>query len=828
MGLVRYQSQSANPSPLTSSRALRCKSWVLYIVSVLLCWASAAHAIDNVQGDIVTHTCTGQYGDWHTLCQDGNTCTYIDQNNLIAPSSSGNSGNDNVLFVSAPTEVTWDVRRVDLVVNRRVGQNTQTFTSSTSVPLTIDNVSQGNITGSLELGPFNVPASPPQTKIQIQKGNGDFGLLQYRVKCLAQPKLTLSKVVQGGPAKPEDFTLKFSSPGKSGQGKMGDPAITNVTVPSGSYTLSEDLVGGYALHSIVCNGSNVTNTKSVTLKAGDNVTCVFTNRVIEDNERAHLTLRKAVINNDGGSATSTDFTLEFAGPVTRSGVQGDPLITNAEIVAGTYALSESGPAGYARTSLTCDGNDDDPSDGLRIDAGENVTCTFTNDDLKDNRSEEETKRFVNRRLDNLLTYGPDRARMLRRLGEAPPEQQSLKDGPMKLNGAVSAPGSTATTSRTPAISTGSDPFTSRIPTGSMALGANPFSTMTQQNEVFDPSRPDMQVQSGPTSTATGVLANIAGQLMPAAQDSGTIKFSTSLSELRAVATAAEQQRQNDLMMKAGLNFADAPYVTQPNGVRPGLDVWVEGTIVRYNDDLGGVNRDGDFSVLYVGADYVVSPGILVGALVQVDDTEEDIDDPTLKGNIEGRGWMAGPYIGIRLADNLYFDARAAWGRSDNDIDLTDAENRTGSFETDRWLASATLTGNEYYGAWRFSPQISIAYGEEDYGSYSTSLQQTIPGGGASIGRVTGTMEVGYRFNGYGGSIIEPHVAISGIWNFDSDDLYVNGILADSDESRARVEGGLLITTPSGIGLRGAAGYDGIGANDFEAVSGSLWINIPLN
>ena len=90
------------------------------------------------------------------------------------------------------------------------------------------------------------------------------------------------------------------------------------------------------------------------------------------------------------------------------------------------------------------------------------------------------------------------------------------------------------------------------------------------------------------------------------------------------------------------------------------------------------------------------------------------------------------------------------------------------------------------------------------------------------------MEVGYRFNGYGESIIEPHVAISGIWNFDSDDLYVNGVLADSDESRARVEGGLLITTLSGIGLRGAAGYDGLGTDDFEAVSGSLWINVPLN
>jgi outer membrane autotransporter protein len=359
---------------------------------------------------------------------------------------------------------------------------------------------------------------------------------------------------------------------------------------------------------------------------------------------------------------------------------------------------------------------------------------------------------------------------------------------------------------------------------------DPFGTGLDQGNVIDSANADAQGQSGPTSTSTGILSHIAGQLMPLAQDSGSIKFSTSLSEMRAAATAAEEKRQRDLMMKAGLNYAEQPYVSPSTGLRPGFDVWVEGHIARYNDDLGGVNRDGDFSILYVGADYVIAPGVLIGALVQVDDTDETIDDPSLKGNIDGTGWMAGPYIGLRLADNLYFDARAAWGQSDNDIDLTDAAlgRRTGSFDTDRWLASATLTGNEYYGAWRFTPQVSVAYGEEDYGTYSTSLNQTVSGGGASIGRVTGTMEIGYRFDGLYGSSIEPHVAVSGIWNFDSDDLYVNGVLADTDESRARVEGGLLITTPSGVGLRAAAAYDGIGADDFEAVSGSLWINVPLN
>ena len=52
-------------------------------------------------------------------------------------------------------------------------------------------------------------------------------------------------------------------------------------------------------------------------------------------------------------------------------------------------------------------------------------------------------------------------------------------------------------------------------------------------EGVDPSRPDLQVQNAPNSTSTGILANLTGQFMPMAQNSEQIKFSTSLSELRA-------------------------------------------------------------------------------------------------------------------------------------------------------------------------------------------------------------------------------------------------------------------------------------------------------
>lgn len=76
-------------------------------------------------------------------------------------------------------------------------------------------------------------------------------------------------------------------------------------------------------------------------------------------------------------------------------------------------------------------------------------------------------------------------------------------------------------------------------------------------------------------------------------------------------------------------------------------------VSRYDDDWGGINPEGTFKILYVGADYVLAPGILIGALAEVDDTDEDIDDPTVVGSVGGTGWTVGPYVGIRLRDNLF-------------------------------------------------------------------------------------------------------------------------------------------------------------------------------
>jgi cysteine-rich repeat protein len=94
-----------------------------------------------------------------------------------------------------------------------------------------------------------------------------------------------------------------------------------------------------------------------------------------------LTLVKKVINNDGGSAPASAWTLTAAGPTGFSGA-GPSVSSGSGFAAGVYGLSESGgPAGYAASSWSCVGGDQVDGTTISIAAGDNVTCTITNDDI---------------------------------------------------------------------------------------------------------------------------------------------------------------------------------------------------------------------------------------------------------------------------------------------------------------------------------------------------------------------------------------------------------------------------------------------------------------
>ncbi len=167
------------------------------------------------------------------------------------------------------------------------------------------------------------------------------------------PLLTLVKVVNndnGGMSVASDWTLTAAG---------YDPADPQ----TGTYDLSESGPDDYTLTSLTCDNATGQVT-SVTLGLGEDVTCTFVN----DDDAPLLTLVKVVNNDNGGMSVASDWTLTAAGY--------DP----ADPQTGTYDLSESGPDDYTLTSLTCD-NATGQVTSVTLGLGEDVTCTFVNDDI---------------------------------------------------------------------------------------------------------------------------------------------------------------------------------------------------------------------------------------------------------------------------------------------------------------------------------------------------------------------------------------------------------------------------------------------------------------
>src|SRR4029077_1463863 len=95
---------------------------------------------------------------------------------------------------------------------------------------------------------------------------------------------------------------------------------------------------------------------------------------------SQLTLVKTVTNDNGGTATPTQWTLAAAGPTPISGVTGSTTVTNASVNAGTYTLSESGgPDGYTAGDWSCDAGTLTGA-SLVLPNGVAATCTIDNDD----------------------------------------------------------------------------------------------------------------------------------------------------------------------------------------------------------------------------------------------------------------------------------------------------------------------------------------------------------------------------------------------------------------------------------------------------------------
>jgi len=171
----------------------------------------------------------------------------------------------------------------------------------------------------------------------------------------------------GNTTAPADFSLSIGQSTNSGD------------IAPGTYTVSELLPStspAWVLNNISCTDdaaggnhstSSIANpTATITLAAGDTVSCTFSNA-----QQGRLVLVKNTVGPDG--------TFSFSGPISSVTTTSNTGTVGLDVSPGTYPVGETVPAGWALTSASCDQGRTLPN--VVINAGQTVTCTFNNTKL---------------------------------------------------------------------------------------------------------------------------------------------------------------------------------------------------------------------------------------------------------------------------------------------------------------------------------------------------------------------------------------------------------------------------------------------------------------
>jgi len=175
---------------------------------------------------------------------------------------------------------------------------------------------------------------------------------------------------------PDGSTQTFAFSGDAaGSISDGQQIIVNDLVP-GTYSSVEAVPAGWDLTAIACDdgdstGDLATATATFNLAAGETVTCVFTNT-----QRGSIIVEKQTV--PDGATDVFNFSGDAAG-----NISDDQQIVVDDLVPGNYSSVESALTGWNLTGIACDdanssGNVASATANFVLDAGETVTCVFTN------------------------------------------------------------------------------------------------------------------------------------------------------------------------------------------------------------------------------------------------------------------------------------------------------------------------------------------------------------------------------------------------------------------------------------------------------------------
>gem|GEM_PF-5110904 len=196
----------------------------------------------------------------------------------------------------------------------------------------------------------------------------------------ASTTLTVNKLCSQ-PGDPGKFNLKIDGVTAGTDVPCGG-TTGGVTVSAGLHTVSETAGTGTNLanYSEVIGPACAANGQ-VTVLAGQNITCTIINNNLSPT--GTLTVKKHVINDNGGTTTASGFTLHVKTSPGGIEVSGSPAAGSESgvvytLAPGNYTITESANTGYLQTYS----GDCDSTGTVSIFGGNVKSCTLTNDDIQ--------------------------------------------------------------------------------------------------------------------------------------------------------------------------------------------------------------------------------------------------------------------------------------------------------------------------------------------------------------------------------------------------------------------------------------------------------------
>jgi hypothetical protein len=344
--------------------------------------------------------------------QDGTafsfTTTGAGLSNFALAPSAGALDSKTFLALSAGTYTITETA----IANWAVSSLTCTGGSSvgTVAPTVTINLAAGENVDCTYTNIFRSPVGGTGT-IKIVKSainaNGTFGFITSANFGITTFSLTTAGSATGGTASRDFPTLA-----------AGQYTIQESSMPAGwNFTnLSCSVIG---TGTAVVSGSGAT----ITLQAGDNIVCTFTNTGSTAPTSSTITIVKRTLDGRDGTFSFAS-TIPGATSFVLATHETTAVAKYSNLANGNYTISEVGMGpGWGLSSLTCT----DPGATINVNArsatvtiagGVGVTCTFINAFNEEKiRSDTSStiRNFMNRRADIIVSEEPDRNRYIRRL-----------------------------------------------------------------------------------------------------------------------------------------------------------------------------------------------------------------------------------------------------------------------------------------------------------------------------------------------------------------------------------------------------------------------------